>query len=204
MRPAIMPPLPTITAHDLLMHFEDHIVEHDDVFRAAARLHGRPAFAELDQMFNNRELVMRCLAMLGYNLQAPLPWLRIGITWDEGPVPELPQIEARVRLATQLLHMAMNTATNAEVKHEYGTLITDLQDAGAQCIQHLPTLTIHRRKRQKDFLPRVREVEGMFLNYMRDHWGAGQAASIQLQLSNLQELSVLQIAATPPPSQAMA
>jgi hypothetical protein len=179
------------------MHFEDHIADNAEDVLAATRLHGRPTFENVEQMFNNTELVVRCLGMLGFEPKAELPWQSLGIPWEEGPIPELIQIETRIRLVTQLLRMATNTATTTEVKHIYCTLITDFQDAGANCIQQLPALTNNRRRKTKDVLPRVREVEGAFLHYLRDHCVDGQAASIQLQLSDLQEIPLNQMAASP-------
>jgi hypothetical protein len=165
--------------------------------QAEQRLQAQRLPDEVGQLFGNMRTIMQCFTMLGYRLESAIPWLKIGLPWDEGPLPDLTQVESRMRLATQLLTVAATMTSDDKIRHDLLAMITDISDAGKRCIELLPSLVVTRRRRSRDFLPRVLEVEANFLQYMRDTWCEGQSGHVFLQLSNLQEINLLTYAATP-------
>ena len=84
--------------------FEEHLLLHSANVSASRAVARRPLETwEPALMLSSAEALLGTLGMLGYAVQARLPWEPLGLCWEEGPMPDEAMIEQQARLATQLL-----------------------------------------------------------------------------------------------------
>eukprot|EP00959_Pyramimonas_sp_CCMP1952_P227406 4754554-Pyramimonas_sp.AAC.1 len=70
---------------------------------------------------------------MGFALSSSLPWGRIGICWDEGPLPDEAPIEAQVRIATSLLEVLGSAPGNEAMQGQCQQDAARLREDGAKC-----------------------------------------------------------------------
>ena len=193
------PGLPTPNSIDqrLIELFEEHILLHSDNVMAVTATSKKLKHWEPAGMFHSEDSVHAALAMMGYSVTARLPWERLGLCWEEGPVPDEVLVEQQARLAEQLLRAVARHAGNADTAALCNGLADQMQADGRQCLELLPTIRKARRKRHKDIMPRYREVELPFLRYLNTVFSKRGEDMILSQLSNLQGL-ILDGKAHPP------
>ena len=111
---------------------------------------------------------MKGLRAMGFCPEASLPWERLGICWDEGPLPDVNVVEARVRVGQQVLLLMAASVTDETVQDEYRAAATNLDRDGACCRELLPELRKARVKRAPAQVLRYRELELQFLRYLHE------------------------------------
>ena len=129
----------------------------------------------------------RTLKGLAYDPGAKLPWERLGISWDEGPIPEQNLIETRVRLGQQVLAYMLQTL-NPDDPGLFFAAAATIEADGDACRGLLPTLRRARAKRAEAWACRIREVERPFLLYLHDTWLTHPDDLLAVQCSDLQGL----------------
>ena len=71
------------------------------------------------------------------------PWERLGLTWNEGPLPEVGQIEGRTRLAGYLLQVLAATITDEAAQDCFRAAEQWIQDEDDYAIAQMVALVVH-------------------------------------------------------------
>lgn len=179
----------------LVSLLEDHIAVHADYIQSDRATLYSPPTLHSDRLLKTFDDVHAGLVVLGYNLDNPVPWERLGIHWDEGPLPDENVIENRLRLAVQLLSAAARHQPEAASK--CNTLSKSMQADASNCLAMLPALARARRQRTLSMVPRHKEVEMRLLQYLRHRGSQVGDEWLLVQLSNLQQANLSDLHAQP-------
>ena len=130
--------------------------------------------------------VAHALRAMGLRPDAQHPWERLALSWDEGPIPDLNQIEAPIRLGLMVLEVLKRVLPDEAAQTRCTNAASQLQEDGAICRALLPSLRSSRRKRAPAQIVKFKEVETAFLRWLHDIHYADAADMIVLQCSMLQ------------------
>ena len=100
----------------LLNLLEDHIALHADNIQADRAVTRDLQTWEPMNVLRSLEDVLKGFCMLGFKFDSSLPWERLGLCWEEGPLPDESFIQSQVRLSTNLLR-AVATSRNDPAIH---------------------------------------------------------------------------------------
>ena len=108
------------------------------------------------------------LRAMGMTPTARYPWQRLGIAWDDGPLPDANLIEARVRVGCQALEYLVAHLPAGPLADGCEKAMADIGNDGEECRSLLPDLCAGRRRREPALVLRYREVELPFLRYLHE------------------------------------
>ena len=181
-------PSPASLSPDVTAHLEQILLLALENIRAQMAIAPEGGVADLSpaRLFGSRDGLWRGLHAMGFRPGASLPWERLGVCWDEGPLPGVNVVEARVRVGQQLLLLMEAPVTDAAAQEEYRVAAHNLDQDGATCLELLPELRKARVKRAPAQVIRYRELEYPFLRYLHESLFPEAGDLIATQGSDLQ------------------
>ncbi|CAK0901425.1 unnamed protein product, partial [Prorocentrum cordatum] len=175
----------------------DHVALHADNIAAERSVARSLETWDPLNVLRSFEDVLAGFRMLGFEMDNPLPLKKIGLCWEEGPLPDESTVESQMRLSTHLLRAVAAQRDDPGVRSKCDELVGALTDSGQQRIQMLPSLRQARRRRFTNAIARYHEVELPFLQFLQNEFDEALGELVATQLPNQQGLNLATLACPP-------